>query len=85
MSSTIAQAKQLVLSADLSPIEHKILIDDLIDRACDPELAAVEVLNRIKTTPGRPIEDALQELKHDWHELLETGNLDSLKTRAVSN
>lgn len=55
-------------TADLTAIEHKILVN-FVREAYEPSLAAREVLDRIRDD-DRPAEETLRILKQDWHELV---------------
>ncbi|OBT76075.1 hypothetical protein VF21_03517 [Pseudogymnoascus sp. 05NY08] len=55
-------------AADLTAIEHKILVN-FVKEAYEPSLAAQEVLDRIRDD-DRPVEETLRVLKRDWHKLV---------------
>ena len=68
MSQTnIEEATNAILQADLTPIEHKLLVD-FIEKATSPDVAACEVLKRVKSgcNTGLSVEAALREFKKDW-------------------
>ena len=57
-----------ISAADLTPIEHQILIN-FVKESGDPNLAAQEVLDRI-CDDSQSVEDSLRNLKKDWHNLI---------------
>ncbi|OBT62546.1 hypothetical protein VE03_07400 [Pseudogymnoascus sp. 23342-1-I1] len=65
---TVDTAISAIKTADLTAIEHKILVN-FVKEAYEPSLAAREVLDRIRDD-GRPVEETLRVLKQDWHELV---------------
>lgn len=65
---TVDTAISAIETADLTAIEHKILVN-FVKEAYEPSLAAQEVLDRIRGD-DRPVEEALRVLKQDWHELV---------------
>jgi hypothetical protein len=68
----IGRATNVVLQANLSPIEHKVLVG-FIEQAVDPDLAACEVLERIKRNASLPVEEVLRGFKKDWHRVVAMG------------
>ncbi|KAK1763229.1 hypothetical protein QBC33DRAFT_598757 [Phialemonium atrogriseum] len=65
------EARNVILQANLTHIEHKLLVD-FIEQAASPDLAACEVLKRARCNTGRPIEETLRDFKKDWHSLVAT-------------
>jgi hypothetical protein len=79
----IDKATSAIVAADLTPIEHRILVD-FIEQSNEPSLAAQEVLGRI-CDDGRPVEETLRMLKKEWYELVAVGEyLDSLSQMQAS-
>lgn len=64
----VDKATSAIIAADLTPIEHRILVG-FIKEAEEPTLAAQEVLDRI-CDDGRLVEETLRVLKNDWHNLV---------------
>jgi hypothetical protein len=67
-SEIVDKAIASIKAADLTPIEHLILLD-FVDEAYQPSLAARLVLDRIRNDE-RPVEETLRVLKEEWHELV---------------
>lgn len=65
---TVDKATCSILAADLTPIEHQILVG-FIKEAEDPDRAARKVLSRI-CDDARPTEETLRILKKDWYDLV---------------
>ncbi|KFY23059.1 hypothetical protein V493_06131 [Pseudogymnoascus sp. VKM F-4281 (FW-2241)] len=65
---TVDSAISAIEAADLTAIEHKILVH-FVTQAYEPNLAAREVLDRIRDD-DRPVEETLRVLKQDWHKLV---------------
>lgn len=69
----VDKATSAIVAADLTPIEHQILVG-FIKEAEAPDLAAREVLDRIRDGDDeRPVEEILRILKKDWYELVAVG------------
>ncbi|EPE04000.1 serine threonine protein kinase [Ophiostoma piceae UAMH 11346] len=69
--ASIEDARDAILQADLTLIQHKIL-NSFIEKAESPVLAAGEVLRRVRSNADRPVEDVLRELLADWRRLVAT-------------
>ena len=77
MSQTSAEeAINVILQAELTPIEHNVLVD-FVQQAVSPDVAAREILKRVKArsdaAAGCSVEEALREFKSDWHRLVAAG------------
>lgn len=70
--ASVEEARNVILQANLTHIEHRLLVD-FIEQAASPDLAACEVLKRSRCNTGRPIEETLRDFKKDWHRLVATG------------
>ncbi|PYH90221.1 hypothetical protein BO71DRAFT_335004 [Aspergillus ellipticus CBS 707.79] len=60
---------RLIETAPLTPTEH-LIWRAFLDEVVGPEYAAGYVWERIHDRNGRPVEQVLQELKHDWKRLV---------------
>lgn len=75
MTSPAEDAKALVRAASLTPIEHKILCQIIIDDSYAADSVAKEITTRIKAHPGSAIEDVLRSIKADWHSIISQGSV----------
>jgi hypothetical protein len=71
-----------VKSADLSPIEHSLLID-FVESAVDPEYAAQYISKRLSNDEHLSTENALRHLKRDWRRLVSKGRYHKLSGQAL--
>lgn len=71
VQASSGDARDLILQAKLTVIEHKILTS-FIDDAESPESAASEVLRRVENNADCPVEVTLRRLLADWHRLVAT-------------
>ncbi|KAK4150616.1 kinase-like domain-containing protein [Chaetomidium leptoderma] len=69
--ANIEEATSVILQANLSRLEHKVLVD-FVEKAVSPELAASEVLKRVNCNADRPVEEVLRGFKNDWQRLVAT-------------
>jgi hypothetical protein len=67
-SEIVDKAIAAIKAADLTPIEHLILLN-FVDEAYQPSLTTRQVLDRIRNDE-RPVEETLRVLKEEWHELV---------------
>ena len=70
--SIINEATRAILTADLTPVEHRLLVD-FVEQATDPVLAAHEILDRIRCSTDHPVEETLRVFKNHWHRLVARG------------
>ncbi|KAJ6785901.1 hypothetical protein PWT90_05542 [Aphanocladium album] len=68
MPDTVADALLIIYDAELTPYEHRILAEDFVSSAFDPQLAAKKIL---RTVHGRDasvtIGEALLSFNNEWH------------------
>lgn len=69
--TNVEEATNAILQADLTPIEHKLLVG-FIEHAVSPDVAACEVLKRVGSScdAGLSVEEALRKFKEDWRVFL---------------
>lgn len=62
--ASVEVATNAILQANLTPIEHKRLVD-FIEQAASPDVAACEVLRRIRCDADGPVTGTLRDFKTD--------------------